>query len=578
MTAPTRRLAAILAADVAGYSRLMGEDEARTLAALRELRNELFEPLITDHRGQVVKRMGDGWLVEFASVVDAVNCAMEVQESLTNHEVIKLRMGIHIGDIVHEDEDIYGDGVNIAARLQELAAPGGIALSDNARRSLDNKLKAGFRDSGEQQLKNISEAVRVFILGSAEAEASNSNQSAMGVLPLQDKPSIAVLAFENMSADPQQEFFADGMAEEIITALSRYRWFFVIARNSSFTYKGKAVDVKRVSQELGVRYVLEGSVRKAGNRIRVATQLIDGASGNSIWADRYEREVADIFALQDEIAETIVTAIEPELGAVERERARRNPPDNLDAWSSYQRGLWHFYGDMTRDGIAEARQLIQRACDLDRGFASAFAELSYTHVVDIYLGFTDSSDLSLAQAAQAAEKAVALDARDPLAHCALGRIYYLRHEYDRAIAEMEAALRLNASFDRAYFGLGLALLYGGRPQESISPLETAIRLSPRGPLLWAYLNMLGRAHFNLGRYEEAAIWAEKSIQQPNAAFAPYLLAAATMGHMGRIDEARVRFVEMKSRNADFSADTLEAATTPGVEQIIDGLRKADLLD
>ncbi len=380
---------------------------------------------------------------------------------------------------------------------------------------------------------------------------------------------------------PEQEFFADGMAEDIITALSKYHWFFVIARNSSFTYKGRAVAVTQVARELGVRYVLEGSVRKAGNRVRVTAQLIDAVAGHHIWAERYDRELDDIFALQDEITETIVASIEPELGAVERERARRKPPENLDAWNSYQRGLWHLLGDPTRDAMAEARRLFQLACELDPEFAAAYADLAWAHTIDITLGLTDDPEASLEWAARAAEKAVALDARDPAARFALGRVHMLRHAYARAISEMEAALALNASFDRAYFGLGHALLYGGRPEESIPQFERAIRLSPRSPRSWTSPQMLACAYFNLGRYEEAAAWSEKAIQQPNAPFMPFAHAAAALGHLGRIDEAHDMLAEARKRKSDFSADTIR--NTVGqygryseVDRIIDGLRKAGL--
>jgi TolB-like protein/Tfp pilus assembly protein PilF len=400
-------------------------------------------------------------------------------------------------------------------------------------------------------------------------------------LPLPDKPSIAVLPFANMSGDPEQEFFADGMAEEIITALSRYRWFFVIARNSSFTYKGHAVDVTQVAKELGVRYVLEGSVRKADKRVRVTAQLIDATTGNHIWAERYDRELDDIFALQDEITEAIVTSIEPQLGAVERERARRKPPENLGAWDLFQRGLWHLFDDVKRDALAEAKRLFRRACELDPEFAAAHAELSYTHVAEIVRGLTDDLNASLDQAADAAERAVALDPRDPAAHVALGRVLIFRHSHERAMAEMEAALALNASFDRGHYGLGLALLYGGRPEESIPQFERAIRLSPRGPILWGYWMMLGLAYINLEKYEEAAASFEKAIQQPNADFMVFVLAASTLAHLGRIDEARALLAEAQTRKPGFSIDTVRSAAGQfgphsGVARIIDGLRKAGL--
>lgn len=321
MTTPTRKIAAILAADVAGYSKLMGEDETGTLAALRELRNDLFQPTVSEHRGEVVKSMGDGWLVEFASVVDAVNCALQVQKSLAGHKIIKLRLGIHIGDIVHEDEDIYGDGVNIAARLQEISRPGGIALLGRARYFLDAKLANGFRDTGERQLKNISEAVRVFVSGDGATGATGAAENQPS--PQSEKPSIAVLPFDNMSGDPEQEYFSDGISEDIIASLAHLPWFYVVARNSSFAFKGQATDVKHLARELGVQYILEGSVRKAGNRVRTTAQLIDARQDRHIWADRYDRELTDVFAAQDEITEKIVGAVAPEFMAAEMHRARQ---------------------------------------------------------------------------------------------------------------------------------------------------------------------------------------------------------------------------------------------------------------
>ena len=432
------------------------------------------------------------------------------------------------------------------------------------------------------QVKNIPDPVRVYRIDLSLRDTDSVSRGPDAASPpLPDKPSIAVLPFQNMSGDPEQEFFADGMAEEIITALSHYRWFFVIARNSSFTYKGRAVDVTQVAKELGVRYVLEGSVRKAGNRVRVTAQLIDATTGNHIWAERYDRELDDIFALQDEITETIVTSIEPQLGAVERERARRKPPENLGAWDLFQRGLWHLFDDVKRDALIEAKRLFQSACERDPGFAVAHAELAYTHVADIIRGLTDDPEASLDQAADAAERAVALDPRDPAARLALGRVLIFRHSHERAIAEMEAALALNAGFDRGHYGLGMALLYGGRPEESISQFETGIRLSPRSPVLWAYWMMLGLAYINLEKYEDAIASFEKAIQQPNAAFMVFVHAASTLAHLGRIDEARALLAEAKARKPGFSIDTVKSAAGQfgphsGVARIIDGLRKAGM--
>ncbi len=346
----------------------MGRDESGTLAALRTFHNDLFQPGTAEYGGEVVKSMGDGWLVEFPSVVDAVTCALQIQASLTGHAVITLRIGIHIGDITHVDDDIFGDGVNIAARLQEIAEPGGIALSGRARDFLDQTLAEKFEDGGKQGLKNIAEAVRVF--HSRQGKTGPATDG--GGLALPDKPSIAVLPFENMSGDPEQEYFADGITEDIITALSKFRWFFVTARNSTFTYKGSAVDIKQVGRELGVRYVLEGSVRKGGSRIRITAQLIEAESGNHIWAERYDRELDDIFELQDEITLTIAAAVEPELAGSERERALHKPTDNLQAWDLYHRGLAKIW-QTSKGSMIEGSALMHQALAKDPNLGQAYA-------------------------------------------------------------------------------------------------------------------------------------------------------------------------------------------------------------
>ncbi|MCZ6467995.1 MAG: adenylate/guanylate cyclase domain-containing protein, partial [Alphaproteobacteria bacterium] len=531
----------------------------------------------------------DAVLADFGSVVAAVDCAVSIQRQLAECSAqvpdgkrLQFRIGVNLGEVIVDRDDIYGDGVNIAARLEALAKPGGICISGRVYEQVENKLDFGYEYLGEREVKNIKKPVRVYRVKTDDGGPRREGLGAAGQdLALPHKPSIAVLPFENLSADPDQEYLADGLAEDVITGLSRFRGFFVIARNSSFTYKGRSVDVKQVAKELGVRYVLEGSVRKAGNRVRVTAQLIDASTGNHIWAEHYDRELDDIFALQDEITETIVTAIEPELGALERERARRKPPENLDAWSSYQRGLWHLFDDVKRDALGEAKRLFQHACELDPGFAAAHAELAYTHVGDIIRGLTDDPKASLDQAADAAERAVALDARDPGARVALGRVYIFRHAYERAIAEMEIALGINANFDRGYYGLGIALLYAGRPEESIPQFEKGIRLSPRSPLLWAHCMMLGLAYINLEKYEDAVASFEKAIQQPNAAYMVFVHAASTLAHLGRIDEARAMLAEAHTRKPGFSLDTVRSAAGQlgphsGVARIIDGLRRAGL--
>jgi TolB-like protein len=422
-----RRLAAILAADVVGYTRLMGADESGTLQRLKAQREDVLEPLIAAHRGRIVKLMGDGLLVEFGSIVDAVVCAVAWQEAVAEKEAdraeatrLRFRIGINLGDVIVDGDDIYGDGVNVAARLEGLAEPAGICLSGDAFRQVRGKTEAQFEDLGEREVKNVAEPLRVYRIAGDGPTAASVPPTAE-TLALPDKPSIAILPFTNMSGDPEQEYFADGVSEDIITALSRIRWFFVIARNSSFAYKGQATDVKQVAQELGIRYVLEGSVRKGGNRVRITAQLADGTTGNQVWARRYDRELADIFDLQDEITETIVGAIEPELGKAERERAKSKRPDNLDAWDLYQRGMSHLYR-YTKVDLAEAQGLFRSAVELDPNQGPAYSGLAEAYYYEVVYGFADSVADNRERAIEPARRAVALDAEDAGARCTLEHI------------------------------------------------------------------------------------------------------------------------------------------------------------
>jgi len=395
-----RRLAAILAADVAGYSRLMGDDEEGTLAALTAHLAELIEPCIAEHRGRVVKTTGDGLLAEFASVVDAVRCAVAFQEGMAERNSdtpgdrrLEFRIGVNLGDVIIQDGDVFGDGVNVAARLEGLAEPGGIVVSGTVHEHVRSKLDLGFNDLGPRSVKNIAEPVRAFGVRLEDDLPAAAGFGPSEPLPLSDKPSIAVLPFVNMSGDPEQEYFADGISEDIITALSRIRWFLVIARNSSFSYKNTSPDVRDVARDLDVRYVLEGSVRKAGGRVRVTAELIDASVGSHIWAERYDRDLADIFAVQDEITQTVVGAIEPELSCAEQERARQKPPDNLDAWDFYQRGQWHF-NRITPEDLARAKVMFQRAMDLDPGFGAAYAGLATACFYQYVLGIASPRELA----------------------------------------------------------------------------------------------------------------------------------------------------------------------------------------
>jgi adenylate cyclase len=474
-----RRLAAILAADVAGYSRLIGIEEEGTLARLKAHRRELIDPKIAEHGGRIVKTTGDGILVEFASVVDALRCAVEMQAAMTErnatvpaHTRIEFRVGIHMGDIVVEDGDIFGDGVNIAARLEGLAEPGGICVSARVQEDVAGKLDLAFEDIGEQQLKNIVRPVRVFrihVKSPLPNPPPPAGEGRVGVLPLPDKPSVAVLPFANMSSDPEQEFFADGIAEDVITALSRYPSLFVIARNSSFTYKGRAVDVKQVGRELGVRYVLEGSLRKAGQRIRVTAQLIEAESGKHVRAGRYDRDLADIFAVQDEIAEAVTIAIAPAIAQAEQQRAMRKPPESLDAWAAYQRGLWHA-SKATAEDNALAQKLFEQAIDLDPNFAGGYYGLAFAQHQGARLFHT--RDLAEAQgsAEALARQAIALDRADAQAHAFLAITLMLGGDHEGARAEAEQALAINPNLGpRAWMSWRDVGLFGaatGRPRFS----------------------------------------------------------------------------------------------------------------
>jgi adenylate cyclase len=583
-----RKLAAILAADAAGYSRLMADDEAATLRALNESR-DLFRKRIDAHGGRLIDTAGDSILAEFPSAVEAVDCADEIQHELAkrNHQLaehrrMQFRIGINLGDVIEqEDGTIYGDGVNVAARLQALAEPGGICISGTAFDHVEGKLPLQFKFTGEQQVKNMTRLVRVYMV---LADTHTSGQAtSRESLQLPDKPSIAVLPFANLSADSAQEYFADGITEDLITALSRNRWLFVIARNSTFTYKGQSPDIRTVSGDLGVRYVLEGSVRREGNRLRITAQLIDGTSGTHAWAERYDRELEDIFVIQDEISETIAATIELEIGEVERERARRLPPENLRAWEAYQRGLWHLYKFSAED-IVEARNHLMRAIELDPHFSLPHGALAYTHYLDVILGFTKSPDESRAKALEAGRNGVAIDDKDPLAHFGLGRALTLKREYEEAIVQLEIATTLNPNFALGYMGLGVALAGAGHPEKAVESLDKAIRLSPHGPFLWTMENMRASTRITMGQYELAIDDARRACRHPNAGFWPYAALASALGHLGRKEEARIALEKFLAIKPDFSVklgwETSAVAAknfdTYLNSAFIQGLRKAGL--
>jgi TolB-like protein/class 3 adenylate cyclase len=508
-----RRLAAILAADVAGSCRLIGIDEEGTLAQLKALRNTLFDPKIAEHHGRIVKNTGDGALVEFASVVDAVRCADEIQRGMAEHNIdvpegkrIEFRIGIHVGDIIIEDHDIFGDGVNIAARLEGIAEPGGVCMSNDAYRQIRGKVEIACDDMGQQSLKNIAHpmrAWRVRLTGQTALEVgSGSAVSQPRALPLPDKPSIAVLPFENMSGDPEQVYFADGIVEEIITALSRNKQLFLIDRNSSFTFKGRAVDVKQVARELGVRYVLEGSVRKSGNRIRIAGQLIDAASGAHLWADRYDGALEDVFELQDQVAASVVGAIGPSLTQAEIERAKRKPTSSLDAYDYYLRAQaahWQY----TKEAMDQAVGLYEQAIALDPQFALAYALLAATLNQRRVWGWSTDPAADASRAIAYAKSALRLGRKDPLV-LAQSAIVLTAIGYEVELAEslLEEAIRLNPNGMLGWLGGGWAKLYLGDHRTAIDYFHRALRLSPLAPSIFFAHGGLAFAHFFLGDYQE----------------------------------------------------------------------------
>ncbi|MDH3688141.1 MAG: adenylate/guanylate cyclase domain-containing protein [Gammaproteobacteria bacterium] len=581
-----RKLAAILCADVVGYSRLMGADESGTLARLKAHRKELIDPTIAKHDGRMVKLMGDGALVEFSSVVDALACAVDVQRGMTerNHnepseQRIEFRIGINLGDVIIEGDDIYGDGVNVAARLEGLSDPGGICISESVRSATGNKLPIDYEFMGEQEVKNIAEAVRAHRVLMESEEVANTTVTDKPELELPDKPSVAVLPFANMSADPDQEFFADGITEDIITELSKFRSLFVIARNSSFAFKGRSIDVKDVSTKLGVRYVVEGSVRRAGNRVRITAQLIDAVEDNHLWAERYDRDLEDIFAVQDEVTHTIVTTIEPHLASTERQRARRKPTESLGAWELYQRGLWHLYQNNAEDST-RALDFLQSAIDLDPTFASAHAGLAYALYYHVVLGYSQDRSGDLARALDAGKTAVMLDENDPFAHVALGRVYTIKGEHDTAIAACDRAIALNPNYASAYMGRAHSLWQAGRPAEALPSHDEAMRLSPRDPLMWAFVASKAIALILLGRYDEGLDWARKAQRQPSTAIWAFMPEVSALGLLGRIDEARAALERVKRIKPDVSCAFVDQALAfthaTDRDHFVSGLVKAGL--
>ena len=584
-----RRLTAILAADVAGYSRLIGVDEEGTLAQLKAFRKTLLDPTIAKHRGRIVKTTGDGMLVEFASAVDAARCAVEVQRGMAgeNMEVpqaerIEFRIGIHLGDIIIDDNDIFGDGVNIAARLESIAVPGGISISRAVHDQVCDRINVCFDDKGEIALKNIARPVQVFAISGAKESKTTVSPESKLALALPDKPSIAVLPFANLSSDPEQDYFADGMVEDIITALSHFKALFVTARNSSFTYKGRAVDVKQVGRELGVRYVLEGSVRKAANRVRITGQLVDAATGAHLWAERFDGGLGDIFDLQDQVTESVVGAIAPAVEKAEIERAKRKPTESLDAYALYLRGLPSFYQFANRVANDEALRLFNSAIELDPDFASAYARAASCYVIAKINGWFSGTPNEIAEVTRLAQRAVELGKDDALALATSGyALAYVVRDLGVAAALTDRALVLNSNLAEAWFSGGWAKIWLGEPERAIERFARAMRLSPLDPRLTSMRNGTAFAHFLLGRYDEAASWAAMALQD-NPDFQPGLrIAAASNAMAGRPEQAHKAITRLRQLYPALRVSTLKDVQGPyrRAEDLLlmeEGLRQAGL--
>ncbi len=584
----TRRLTTIMAADVVGYSRQMSLDEVDTMRRLRKLRREAIDPVISKHDGRIFKTMGDGLLVEFGSTVNAVECAAEIQMALETRNAgledgkeMRLRIGINIGDVIVDGDDIFGHGVNVAARIQGVAEPGGVSLSGVVNDQVVGKVGFRFSEASEPTLKNIDTPVVVYQLDMVsvrEAQRKEAEQSGAS-LSLPEKPSIAVLPFNNMSGDPDQEYFSDGMTEDIITALSRLRWLFVIARNSTFTYKGRAVDIKQVGRELGVRYVLEGSVRKAGSRIRVTAQLIEAETGNHVWAERYDRELADIFDLQDELTEAISAQVDTELAGSERQQAHIKTINDLGAWELYQRGMWHYYKN-TKEELAEARRLFDLALERAPEFANAYAALAAVAYANAIRGYAVDPAANLEQGLRHAERAVASDDREWFCHYVLGRISMLTGESDRSIRAMEKCIELNPSSAQSYYALGYALFWFGRAEEAVPYVTRAIRLSPNDPYIWAFYHMRGTVHAHTDEYVSAIDDLKSAVQAKGDEVWPHLVLVLSYISLGKNEEAQRaynRAVEIKpDLSTTFFWSVSDTLHPPYAEKMLDALRKAGM--
>jgi len=582
-----RRLAAILAADVVGYSRQMGADEAGTLAALKRHREIIFNPAVVAHNGRIVNLIGDGAIVEFGSVVDAVNCALSVQRSgaplpgaAARQPTIVLRIGINLGDVIIESDDIHGEGVNIAARLEPLAEPGGICVSSIVHESIGNRIDVRFEDGGDVSVKNIDRPVRVWKWHLAATTLSAAHSNTAKPEPNSATASIAILPFTNMSGDPEQEYFSDGITEDIITDLSKIAGLTVIARNSTFTYKGRSVDVRAVGRELGVLSVLEGSIRRAGQRVRITAQLVDAATGGHLWAERYDRDLTDIFEVQDDVTHRIVDALKVTLSPAEKARLADVKASNIAAYDCVLRGREFMLGkDKTRETFEQAIKFFKKAVELDPNYSQAYACLGFGHMFNYQNRWSDDPDSSLPIAKQYARQAIEKDPNEPLARCVSALAASYERDLDLAKSEIDIAISLNPNLALAHNLRGTIRSFSGQPLEAIPEIELDMRLDPA--LSPQSLHFLGLANLLAGKYETAAaLLKQRIIQVPGTDFTRAVLACA-LGHRGDVDEARRVWHELKEINPKYSFRehfSRQPFRQEDVERIAMGLTKAGLQD
>lgn len=540
-----RKLAAILVADIVGFSRMAQVDEDQTLAHIRALQSEVIGPTVAAHNGRVVKRTGDGALVEFQSVVEAACCAIEIQETqnernsgVARDQCIELRIGIHLGDVVEEEDgDLMGDGVNIAARLEGLAPPGAICLSEDAYRQVRSRLDHDVMDLGEKVLKNIAEPLRVYAVAIGTPVKLDPSLAVPQGTSSEDKPSIAVLPFSNMSGDAEQEYFSDGISEDIITALSRFRSFQVTARNSTFGYKGQSVDIKKVGEELGVRYVLEGSVRKAGNRVRITAQLIEADTANQLWADRFDRELVDIFDLQDEITESIVGAIEQQVGSIERMRAAHQRPEDLKSWDLFQRGMFYVW-QMTGDSLATGTDLLRQSLERDPTFAEAHGWLAFAYLHQVYMNTVENTEETVTAAHEHTRQAILHDDHLSLGHEMYARVLIFERRYDEAVAAGTRAVQLNPNSSSANFSLGVVLIFADRCEEALEPTERAMQLSPKDHRRHNHLNSMGIILSETGHLPKGVEVLREAVSLQHGDYRSALWLARYAAEAGFKDEAK----------------------------------------